>query len=87
MPEDFKAWSSFVNLPGQEQAGWLKELAIREWALSDVEGNTEADTPTGPPNSTAWSGSSGPLMYHRVGNRFRSRITRHAVRGTRRLPS
>jgi hypothetical protein len=41
-PELFEVWEWFATLPEQEQAWWLRELAIREWALSDVEGNTEA---------------------------------------------
>jgi hypothetical protein len=41
-PELFEVWEWFLGLPEQEQAGWLRELAIREWTLSDVEGNTEA---------------------------------------------
>jgi hypothetical protein len=41
-PELFEVWEWFMGLPEQEQAGWLRELSIRELALSDVEGNTEA---------------------------------------------
>jgi hypothetical protein len=41
-PEHFEVWEWFLGLPEQEQAGWFRELAIRELALSDVEGNTDA---------------------------------------------
>lgn len=41
-PELFDVWEWFLGLPEQEQAGWLRELAMREWELSHVEGNTEA---------------------------------------------
>jgi hypothetical protein len=41
-PELFEVWEWFLGLPEQEQAVWLRELAMRERTLSDVEGNTEA---------------------------------------------
>ena len=41
-PELFEVWEWFLGLPEQEQAVWLRELAIRERTLSDVKCNTEA---------------------------------------------